>query len=99
MAKGYVYAEIEVTDSERYRAEYMARSGPAVAAFGGRFIVRGGAASVVEGPDVRRIVVEFESYEKALAFYESPAYQEAIEHRERWSRCHRYAILEGVEAS
>ena len=97
MAKGYVYAEIEVTDPDAYRAEYMSRSGPAVAAFGGRFIVRGGAASVKVGPDVRRVVVEFETYAQALAFYDSPAYQEAIVHRDRWSRCHRYAILEGVE--
>jgi hypothetical protein len=49
MGKGYVYAEIEVTHPDEYRAEYMSRSGPAVAAFDGRFVVRGGAATVVEG--------------------------------------------------
>lgn len=98
MGKGYVYAEIEVTHPDEYRTHYMARSGPAVAAFAGRFLARGGATTVVEGPDVRRVVVEFESYDKALAFYRSPAYQEAIRHRNQWSVCHRYVVMEGADA-
>jgi uncharacterized protein (DUF1330 family) len=96
MGKGYVYVEIEVHDADNYRAHYMTRSGPAVAAFGGRFVVRGGAAVVKTGPDVRRVLVEFESLAQALAFYDSPQYQEAIVHRDRWSTCLRYVVMEGA---
>lgn len=97
--KGYIYVEIEVTDPEGYRREYMSRSGPAVAAYGGRFLVRGGDAEVLDGPQDgrRRVMLEFESYERALEFARSDVYAEAKEHRDRHARVARFVVLRGAE--
>ncbi|MCS6765493.1 MAG: DUF1330 domain-containing protein [Candidatus Protistobacter heckmanni] len=58
MPKGYIYVEIEVTDPENYKLHYMSRSTPAVAAYGGRFLSRGGNVDVKIGEDDgrRRVV-------------------------------------------
>ena len=51
----------------------------AVSAHGGRFLVRGGRCEQVEGEGrSRQIVLEFDSYEIALACYRSPEYQAAV---------------------
>ncbi len=96
--RGYIYVEIEVTDPEGYRANYMTRSTPAVAKFGGRFVVRGGDATVKNGDLAgrRAVIVEFDSYERALEFYESPDYREAMVHRDRHAIVHRYVIMRGA---
>ena len=58
-------------------------AGPAVAQYGGKFIVRGGARTILEGTfDANRlVVVEFPSSENAKTFYNSPEYQSAREKR------------------
>lgn len=96
--RGYIYVEIEVTDPDGYRANYMSRSTPAVAKHGGRFIVRGGDVEVKNGDLAGRrvVLVEFDSYERALAFYDSPEYRGAREHRDRHSIVHRYVIMRGA---
>jgi len=43
----YVIAETDVTDPERYE-QYKAASPAAIAASGGRFLVRGGELAVLE---------------------------------------------------
>ncbi|MGH8196758.1 MAG: DUF1330 domain-containing protein [Steroidobacteraceae bacterium] len=74
----YVIANVEVRDPARY-AEYIKLTPATVAPFGGRFIVRGGRAEKLEGDvAVNRIVVlEFDNYEKAKAWYESEGYRVA----------------------
>jgi uncharacterized protein (DUF1330 family) len=50
----------------------------------------------LEGPDVEGVVVaEFPSLEEARAWYDSPAYQEAAQHRFRGA-VYRGLIVEGV---
>ena len=50
----------------------------------------------LEGPDVEGVVIaEFPSLEEARDWYESPAYQEAAEHRHRGA-VYRGLIVEGV---
>ncbi len=74
----YVIANIRITDPERY-AEYIKLTPGSVAPFGGRFIVRGGRAENLEG-DIqanRIVILEFERYEKAKAWYESEGYRAA----------------------
>ena len=53
-----------------------------VAAFGGRYLVRGGTMETLAGDieDRRAVVVEFPDMDRARAFYESPGYQEARKH-------------------
>jgi uncharacterized protein (DUF1330 family) len=71
----YIVARIRVTDWDRYR-EYVKHTPRVIAQFGGRFIVRGGEAVVLEGPDdgLRTVVIEFPSLDHAKAFYASPEY-------------------------
>ncbi|WP_223479084.1 DUF1330 domain-containing protein [Oricola indica] len=77
MAKGYWIGRVNVHDPERYK-EYVAAAAPAYKEYGANFLVRGGKCEAVEGEGrSRNVVVEFESYEKALACYNSPAYTAA----------------------
>ena len=93
ITKSYGFAEIAVTDPEAYK-DYIARSGPAVAAAGGRFLVRGGDPRVVEGgrSAARIILVEFDAPDGADRFYQSPPYQDALPYRLRTASSHYYFL-------
>ncbi len=83
MAKGYIIAHIKVTDPEGY-PEYVRRDTPILERLGAKFIVRGGRNQVVEGETGdRHVVIEFPTYEQALAAYNDPEYQEVAEIRRR----------------
>lgn len=76
--KGYWVARVDVTDPERYKA-YVAANAEPFAEYGARFLVRGGAFENPEGRSrARNVVLEFDSYDTALACYRSPAYQRAV---------------------
>ena len=93
--KGYWMAMLEVTDPEGY-PQYMAANAAAFEKFDAKFLVRGGQGQVFEGPAASRLVViEFESYEKALECYNSPEYQAALVLRQKFSVAH-FAIVEGA---
>lgn len=82
MPKGYWVAAADVADVEGYKA-YVAANAEPFRKFGGRFLTRGGKSDVVEGKTRSRIVVlEFPSYEQALACYHSPEYRRAMELRQ-----------------
>jgi uncharacterized protein (DUF1330 family) len=75
--KGYWIAHIDVTDPEGYRPYQVANALP-FGKFGARFLVRGGRQEVTEGRlRSRTVVIEFPSYDAALACYRSPEYQAA----------------------
>jgi uncharacterized protein (DUF1330 family) len=79
MPKAYVLVDIDVIDPERYE-EYKRLSTLAAQRYGGKFIVRGGEVSVLEGdwrPN-RLVVLEFDDEAAARRWYESPEYREAI---------------------
>lgn len=75
----YLIARVNVHDPEGYEA-YKTKASAAIAAHGGRYLVRGGALEVLEGQDSgwRLVIVEFEDMETARSFYNSDAYQEAV---------------------
>lgn len=78
MAKGYWIARVDVADLERYKA-YVAANAEPFARYGARFVVRGGRFENLEGTSrSRNVVLEFPSYEDALACYHSPEYQAAL---------------------
>jgi uncharacterized protein (DUF1330 family) len=80
--KGYWIGHIDVTDPEGYKAYTIADMAP-FGKFGGRFLVRGGQREVVEGKvRGRTVVLEFPSYQSALACYRSPDYQAAKKFRD-----------------
>lgn len=77
MAKGYWIARVDVTDEDAYAA-YREANPAAFEKYGARFHVRGGRFEAMEGESrARNVVIEFESYEKALECYHSPEYQHA----------------------
>ena len=68
-----------VTNPDVYK-EYMKLTPDIIAKFGGKFLARGGKTITLEGNEETRrvIVVEFPSFEQAVAFYNSPEYQAAV---------------------
>jgi uncharacterized protein (DUF1330 family) len=76
--KGYIYVEMTIRDPERFQ-QYTALSAPAVHAAGGWYPVAGVKPEVLEGTLAadRIVLVEFDSLERARAFYHSAAYQAA----------------------
>jgi uncharacterized protein (DUF1330 family) len=74
----YVIVETDIHDPEQYE-QYKAASPDAVAAGGGRFVVRGGELAVLEGDwhPSRLVVLEFPDLDAAKRWYESERYQEA----------------------
>ena len=79
MPKAYVISCYrEIKNPERLQA-YAKLAGPAIIAGGGTFLARGTAAkSMEQGVKERTVIIEFETLEKAMAVYDTPAYQEAI---------------------
>lgn len=91
----YWIGKIRVTDPDAY-AEYVERVPEILETYGGRFLVRGGRAVTVEGEDwPRNVVIEFPSYEQAVACYNSPEYEEAKALQEG-AAVRLIAIVEGV---
>lgn len=78
----YIIAQINITNPEKYQ-EYAKLAGPAGARYGGRFLVRGGAKTTLEGdiPYQRIVINEFPDVEAAKRFYHSVEYQAAKEKR------------------
>jgi uncharacterized protein (DUF1330 family) len=77
MPKGYIIARINVTDPEAY-AEYASMATEAIRKFGGKPLVRGGKFETLEGEArPRNVVLEFESFEQARAYFMSVEYQAA----------------------
>ena len=85
-------------NSAQIHEEICAEVKPAAfAAFGAKFLARGGRSEAMEGRETpqRSVVIEFESYEKAVACYHSAAYQEAKSYREEWAKA-EIIIVEGI---
>ena len=82
MAKAYWIARVDVHNDEGYKA-YAVANLAIFKKFGGRYVVRGGKLTCVEGQSrARNVVIEFPSYEAALACYNSPEYQANIKVRQ-----------------
>jgi uncharacterized protein (DUF1330 family) len=77
MPKGYWIVRVDVSDNEVYGRYIKANAAP-IARHGGRFLVRGGRHEAVEGTArARNVVIEFPSYDAALACFRDPDYQAA----------------------
>lgn len=85
MKKGYWIAHLDVTDNDNY-PQYMAAAQSIFEKYGARYIVRAGQYLAPEAPArSRHVVIEFETYQKAIDCYNSPEYQEAAKLRKRYS--------------
>jgi len=92
----YCIANIEVTDAALYE-DYRKGVAATIAAHGGRFLARGGAAESLEGPyPVRRVVIlEFPTMVALKTWYASPEYAPLLALRQRASRGDLF-VVEGV---
>jgi uncharacterized protein (DUF1330 family) len=92
---GYVVAEVDVTDPATFK-QYADKAPGTIAAFNGHYVVRGGKNLSIEGDAPKRfVVIQFDSFEKAKAWEDSPAY-EAIKPIRHSSAKSRVFIIEGA---
>jgi uncharacterized protein (DUF1330 family) len=81
MKKGYWVVTYRSISDESAVKSYGALALPAIESFGGRFLTR--STSQIQaheaGLQQRTIVVEFDSYDRALAAHDSEAYQKALQ--------------------
>ena len=92
----YVIADVEVTNPAGYET-YRPLAGASIQHFGGRFIVRGGKADLLEGgpPPNRVVVIEFPDLDTARRWYHSDEYQAALKIRQANSTG-RLILVEGA---
>lgn len=92
----YLFANVEVTDPAGYE-DYRQRVTATIEAFGGRYLVRGGATEVLEGDSIpkRLVILEFADMARLKAWYHSPEYRPLIELRQKTTTSTLIAV-EGV---
>ena len=98
MPKAYLVTTYRAIKKPEALAAYAKLAGPAIQAAGGRFLARGMPAKVFElGMNERTVLIEFDSLAKALAAYESPAYQEALRALSKDAVERDMRVVEGTE--
>jgi uncharacterized protein (DUF1330 family) len=92
----YVISELEVRDPVAIET-YRTIAKDAVIKYGGRYLVRGGAASLIEGTPAPKslVVIEFPTMEDAQKWYSSPEYAQALKVRAT-ALDRRLIFVEGV---
>lgn len=95
MATYVVFIRENTTDPAEL-AIYSQKAGSTLAGHPVKVLAAYGSQEVLEGPDVEGVViVEFPTPEDAKAWYDSPAYREAREHRFKGAN-YRAIMVEGV---
>lgn len=92
----YVVVEIAVHDAQTYE-RYKQLAPPSIMAYGGRYLVRGGATEALEGTwsPPRFVMLEFPSAERARAWWSSPEYAPAKALRQASAET-RMLLVEGL---
>ena len=95
---GYVIVDIEVRDPKQYE-RYKELAPPAIAAYGGKYIARGGKVTVLEGDwnPKRCVILEFPSAAQAVAWWNSPEYTAARKVRQECASANMI-VVEGLAA-
>jgi len=79
----YAYVELIVHDRAKMK-EYIDNVPATVAAYGGKYLTRGGAVEALEGeigPYPSKVIVEFDDVTAAKAWYLSAEYQALLPNR------------------
>ena len=92
----YVFVNVEITDPAGF-AEYRKLVPATIAAFGGRYLARGGATEVLEGEWIpkRLVILEFPDVASIKTWYHSREYQQLLQLRKRAATAD-LVIVEGV---
>jgi uncharacterized protein (DUF1330 family) len=98
----YLVSQVEVLIPEEWE-RYRSIAAPAIAKYGGTYLIRGASPEVIEGdwdpphPDTQvMIVAEFPSMERLHAWYASPEYAPALAVRQTAVR-RRLLFVQGVD--
>ena len=93
----YWVARSKITDPVAYK-KYTDRIPAIMQKYGGKVLARGGKYQIMEGPENfhRFVVIEFPSYEAALACWHSPDYQEVLKLRRDASEAD-LLVIEGYD--
>ena len=86
----YMIVTAKVHDREAFIQGYGMAAGALVAQFGGKYVLRGPGAQLLEGDfgdGASMVISEWPDREAALAFWNSPEYQEAKKLREGLADC------------
>ena len=80
----YWIAHAKINDPVEYK-KYTDQIPGIMKKYGGKVLARGGRYKVMEGPEKfpRHVVIEFPTFEQAVACFESKEYRDAAEHRRR----------------
>ena len=92
----YIIADVSIHDYKEYE-EYKKQTPASVAAFDGKFIVRGGQTETLEGdwqPE-RIVVLEFPTFDRAKEWWDSEIYSKAKVIRQRASKT-KMIIVQGA---
>jgi uncharacterized protein (DUF1330 family) len=94
----YVIADIEVLDFAKFQ-EYLQAIPAIQEQCGGRFLVRGGTAQVLEQglQPYRVVLLEFPTVQQAQDWWNSPAYAAIKPIRHASARSHLNILVEGVQ--
>ncbi|HTP95850.1 MAG TPA: DUF1330 domain-containing protein [Burkholderiales bacterium] len=92
----YIIVEVTVNDPVRYE-DYKKMVPPTLAAYGGRFVIRGGASQTLEGDwsPKRLVVLEFPSVARAKEWWASSEYGPAKALRQATAST-RMVVVEGA---
>src|SRR4029077_3771102 len=92
----FVVASESVHDVETFTKEYGPKVPATLQPYGGRFLVRGGKLTNLEGDAPGRfVIIEFDSLQHAQKWYQSPEYQRLIPIRRKASKSTLF-IAEGM---
>jgi uncharacterized protein (DUF1330 family) len=95
MPKGYWITRVDVYDAEQFE-KYKAANVELFARYHACFLIRGGAQTLVEGTARgRNVVIEFPSYQAALACWRSAGYARSAALRRPFSSAD-IIVIEGV---
>ncbi len=92
----YIIVDIDVRDAQSYD-RYKEVAPPSIAAFGGRYLARGGRTELLEGEwtPKRLVILEFANVERAKEWLNSREYREARAMRQRAAYTN-IVVIEGV---
>lgn len=95
MPKGYIIARVTVEDNEAYM-RYAQAASIAMKKYGARILARAGKYEALDGEArPRNVILEFESYDQAKAYFDSPEYQAARTHR--MGSVGEFVLVEGFD--
>jgi uncharacterized protein (DUF1330 family) len=93
----YGIAEIVVSNQEEYAKEFLPPVRKTIADAGGKFLAAGGKTVTLQGapPALRVVVIQWESLDKAQAWWNSAATKDAFSIGEKYATFRNFTV-EGV---